>query len=219
MQLPYYNDYFDDNYTNNKVVTGWKITSITGGNTGQLTTTGNNRYNFADRNCTAKDLYSTLGRVLAQGGYFNVPEGVTAITIEPYWGKAVYLCDATYDVTYSSSYTEYPSHTAGATPNTFNGQPVYNRLNDVWGQLANSSSVYDNAIVLCGNFHSYSTTAIWSNGTKGFTLMSVDKNKDNEPDYSLYFKSGVRLNINPVRFDFINHVGIGRAAKVDIKTL
>lgn len=219
VQLPYYNDYFDDNYTNNKVVTGWKITSITGGNTGELTTTGNNRYNFADRNCTAKDLYSTSGRVLAQGGYFNVPEGVTAITIEPYWGKAVYLCDATYDVTYSSSYTEYPSHTAGATPNTFNDQPVYNRLDDVWGQLANSSSVYDNAIVLCGNFHSYSTTAIWSNGTKGFTLMSVDKNKDNEPDYSLYFKSGVRLNINPVRFDFINHVGIGRAAKVDGTTM
>ena len=216
VQLPYYNDYFDDNYTNNKVVTGWKITSIKGGKVGELTTTGNNRYNFADRNCTAKDLFSTSGRVFAQGGYFNVPEGVTAITIEPYWGKAVYLCDAAYDVVYSTTYEESQFYTAGETPSSFNGQPVHKSLDEVWGQLDNSSSVFDNAIVLCGNFHSYSSDeAIWSNDTKGFTLMSVDMNKDNEPDYCLYFKSGVRKNINPVRFDFINHVGIGRAAKVD----
>lgn len=36
VQLPYYNDVGTGNYTENRVVTGWKITSITGGTPGTL---------------------------------------------------------------------------------------------------------------------------------------------------------------------------------------
>ena len=115
VQLPYYNDYCDGNYTGNRVVTGWKIVGITGGKAGSYSTgddvTYNAKgeltatpYNFADRKCTNKDLYGTGGsnRVFNQGAYWDVPEGVTAITIEPYWGKAVYLSDAYWDVTYKN---------------------------------------------------------------------------------------------------------------------
>lgn len=211
VQLPYYNDHFVDNYTNNKVVTGWKITAVTGGTAGELTTTGDNRYNYADRNCTAKD----INRVLAQGGFFNVPQGVTAITIEPYWGKAVYLADRYYDVLYNTGYTGYgfAPNGLGQTPDSYKGQTVYKTLGSVWAQLQDASTVYDNAIVLVGNYHSHEEG--WSNGSKPFTVMSVDDNRDNEPDYGLYFATNERPYINPVRFDFINHVGLGMAAKVD----
>ena len=217
VQLPYYNDHFTDNYTNNKVVTGWKITSITGGKEGTFSTTGNDRYNFADRNCTKKDLYSVSGRVFAQGGYFNVPEGVTAITIEPYWGKAVYLSDAAYDVVYTTGYAgnRFQPTGLGLTQDQFNGQTIHKSMSNVWGNLQSGGTVFDNAIVLCGNYHSYDETWENSSGGKPFTIMSIDLDKDNEPDYSLYFKTSVRVWINPVRFDFINHVALGMAAKVD----
>ena len=124
VQLPYYNDYCDGNYTGDRVVTGWKIVSITGGEAGSYYTadagspadvtydeSGNltaTPYNFADRSTYAKDLYSSnnengaSGRIFNQGAYWDVPDKVTAITIEPYWGKAVYLADAYYDVVYQN---------------------------------------------------------------------------------------------------------------------
>ena len=122
VQLPYYNDVGTKNYTDNKVVTGWKIVEISGTGSGthtfstgslpaDATATVNNAtgeislttpYNFADRKCTQKDLYGIGGRIFSQGAYWDVPEGVTAITIEPYWGKAVYLSDAYWDVVYKN---------------------------------------------------------------------------------------------------------------------
>ena len=116
VQLPYYNDYCVGNYTENRVVTGWKIVSMnksagsfsTGSDASatdnaDATITLTTPYNFADRKNTAKDIYSdTNKRVFSQGAYFDVPEGVTSITIQPYWGKAVYLADAYWDVTYKN---------------------------------------------------------------------------------------------------------------------
>ena len=86
VQLPYYNDVGTGNYTENRVVTGWKITSIDGGTAGTYSAADEwGGYNFADRNCTNKDLFSESGRVFSQGAYFDVPYGVKEITIEPYW--------------------------------------------------------------------------------------------------------------------------------------
>ena len=111
VQLPYYNDIGTGNYTEKRVVTGWKITDVSGGTQGDrvaadFTTTTNYDapyYNFADRDTYAKDLYSISGRVFAQGAYFNVPKDVTGITIEPYWAVCTYLSDANYD---SYGYTD-----------------------------------------------------------------------------------------------------------------
>ena len=114
VQLPYYNDVGTKNYTDNKVVTGWKIVTISGGthsfSTGEDATAtadeeGNitltTPYNFADRKCTDKDKFEVSGRVFSQGAYFDVPEGVSSITIEPYWGKCVYVSDQYPDVVYN----------------------------------------------------------------------------------------------------------------------
>ena len=215
VQLPYYNDYYSDNYTNNRVVTGWKITEVEGDNTveyAEFKTTGNNAYNYADRYCIDKDLYSKTGIVFAQGGYYNVPEGVTSITIEPYWGKAVYLSDANYDEVYSTGYAGTHYAPAGTTPNTFKEQTVYKSLGNVWRQLTGGNTVYDNAIVLVGNYHSYNED--WDTDNKPFTIMSVDEDGDNEPDYCLYQHFADRKSINPARFDFLYIPALAMAAKV-----
>ena len=235
VQLPYYNDVGTKNYTGNRVVTGWKIVSITGGTAGSFTTgedaatddEGNITaapYNFADRNCTAKDLYSTSERVFNQGAYWDVPEGVTAITIEPYWAICTYLADANADIVYNQDMS-----TAYNVPNIGGGQlytnkqeysiagedqVVYTSSDDARNNLSLNSShtVYDHAIVLVGNFHKHNGVTS-SDVNHLYTIMSADFDNDNEPDYSYILRFNGRSQTHPVRVDFLNVPGLGMAQK------
>lgn len=225
VQLPYYNDIGTNNYKNNKVVTGWKITEISDGEEGTFATgVDDGAYNFADRHCTKKDLYSVSGRVFSQGAYFNVPEGVTAITIEPYWANCVYLSDPTYDVSYSNSYAQTNNSTMGTRYNNnedqlVNGayQRVYTSITAAVGAVSGGATVYDRAIVLVGNYHDYrggnngQTSDL--NADYPFTVMSIDLNHDNEPDYTLSYQHSDRQYVAPIRFDFLNFPGIGMLQK------
>lgn len=231
VQLPYYNDYGTQNYKDGRVVTGWKIVSITGGTAGSYSTGADvtytngvltkTPYNFADRKCTNKDLYGTGGskRVFNQGAYWDVPEGVTGITIEPYWGKAVYLGDAYLDVVYNSGMTvAYNVTTVGGGQhydngvNTFNSQLVYTSMANAVSALSINSShnVYDYAVVLVGNYHQYNSI---EKENKPYTVTSVDLDGDNEPDYSFILRFNDRTQFHPVRYDFLNLIGLGMAQK------
>ena len=218
VQLPYYNDVGTGNYTGGKVVTGWKITSITGGTAGTYTKSDSwGGYNFADRNCTNKDLYSVSERVFSQGAYWDVPYGVTAITIEPYWGYASFVADEYYDVVYTSGYGSKTGRTVKQVESTtiFNGKSVKTNVNDALGTITTKgSTVYDNAVVLVGNFHqaNINNTDPYK-GSTPFTLMSVDLDHDNEPDYSLIFHDNNRSKVCPIRFDFLNIPGTAQAQK------
>lgn len=235
VQLPYYNDVGTKNYTGNRVVTGWKITSITGGTKGTFTTGADAEanaegeitaapYNFADRNCTDKDLYSVSGRVFSQGAYWDVPEGVTAITIEPYWAMAAYLSDAYVDVVYSKD-----MNTAYNVPNVGGGliytngqdysiagenQKVYTTIGNAANALGKHSghTVYDYAIVLVGNYHKHDGISS-SDAAHLYTIMSADFDHDNEPDYSYILRFNGRTVTHPVRVDFLNIPGLGMAQK------
>ena len=257
VQLPYYNDVGTKNYTDNKVVTGWKIVAISGTGSGTHTfSTGSlpadvpadatatadestgeisltTPYNFADRKCTQKDLYGTGGsnRIFNQGAYWDVPEGVTAITIEPYWGKAVYLSDAYWDVTYQNNGTDAMNTAANVTTvgggqhydngvSTFNGQLVYTSMGNAIassgsalfsGVNANSHTVYDYAVVLVGNYHHNAN--LEASNSKPYTVTSVDLDGDNEPDYSYILRFNSRIRVHPVRIDFLNAIGLGMAQK------
>ncbi len=248
VQLPYYNDIGTGNYTEQKVVTGWKIVAMetpagyvdpyTSANYDYTQTYASTpayfdypNYNFADRKSVNKDLYSVTGRIFPQGAYFDVPYGVTAITIEPYWGKAVYVGDAKLDVVYTSGYgtptvVTGDQYTNGSS--TFNDQIIYTttfkadgsinktaianalgaKINNVL--VLNGTTVYDNAIVLVGNLHQASVP---SNGTTPFTIMSVDEDNDHEPDYSLIYHHTGKLRIAPIRFDFLSVIGTAQAQK------
>ena len=237
VQLPYYNDVGTKNYTDNKVVTGWKIVSMST-STGSFTTgsdatatvdengdiTLTTPYNFADRNCTAKDIYSNDNkRVFNQGAYFDVPEGVTSITIEPYWGNCVYVSDQYPDVVYNQTMSASSNVTSvgggeryvNNTAYNINGssQKVYTSMGNAVTALnpSSTSTVYDNAIVLVGNVHSLSLSSEVNN--KPFTITSIDLDKDNEPDYSYILSFTGRVRVHPVRIDFLNVIGLGMAQK------
>ena len=230
VQLPYYNDVGTGNYTGNRVVTGWKIVSITGGTPGTFSTSTADApsFNFADRNCTNKDLYSVSGRVFNQGAYWDVPEGVTGITIQPYWAKAAYVADAYPDVVYNANMTE-----AYDVSNVGGGQKYTNNTNyNIAGEqqrvftsiseaVTNANglnkptgnSVHDYAVVLVGNVHQYTENngAIGSNYK--YTVTTIDLDHDNEPDYSLMLRNDGRNKLHPAKWDFLNIVGLGMAQK------
>ena len=235
VQLPYYNDVGTGNYTGNRVVTGWKITAITAvtndpytaANYDYTKTYASNQtyfdypnYNFADRKSSNKDLYSVSGRVFSQGAYFDVPYGVSSITIEPYWGKACYIADQNYDVVYKNDYTGKQNVSQTGTQVTvgttkFNGQNVQKSIEPALNYIANDlgglgSTVYDNALVLVGNLH---LDVVPLNGNRPFTMMSVDMDNDHEPDYSLIYHHKNRSNITPIRFDFLTVPGTAQAQK------
>jgi len=219
VQLPYYNEVGTGNYTSNKVVTGWKIISMsptpasdpyTSANYPTSGITDYPNHNYADRKSVNKDLYSVSKRVFSQGAYFDVPYGVTSITIEPYWGNAIYVADPNYDVVYNKDYGGKQNVTQTGTQvdnNTqFNNQSVKTSITG----LGSGTTVYDNAVVLVGNFH---LNGVPSNGNTPFTVMSVDENNDHEPDYSLIYHHIGRLNVSPIRYDFLNVIGTSQAQR------
>lgn len=210
-----------------RIITGWEITSMTGGTQGKFTTTGDNRYNFADPKCMAKDLYASADNewytyVYAQGGNLVIPEGVTAITITAHWADAVYLRDAYYDLSYNNEY--YNQQNIGAEiTGKYNGKTVCTSLSEALTKFDVNKELkpFDQAIVLVGNYH-YNQRMLSDNATvSGFnydmtyTIMSIDNDKDQEPDYCWYSYHTIdRTGIGPHRFDFIANVGIGMAARV-----
>lgn len=202
-----------------KIITGWEVTSMSGGIQGNFTFSGDNRYNFADPQCTAKDLYANNnGYVYAQGGNLVIPQGVTAITITAHWADAVYLRDAYYDLAYDTNYENQQS-VGGAINGQYNGKTVYTDLSTAIEQLASKTNVNNpanQAIVLVGNYH-YNQKVVGTelNGDKVYTIMSIDRDKDQEPDYCWYsYHSTDRTTIGPHRFDFVANVGLGMAARV-----
>ena len=241
VQLPYYNDVGTKNYTGNRVVTGWKIVRISDGShhfskanadaTAEVSDEGDitltTPYNFADRHCTDKDLYSVSGRIFNQGAYWDVPEGVTAITIQPYWAKAAYLADAYADVTYNQNMnTSYNVPNVGGGQIYTNGdsydingenQVVYTSISSAIGSSAlnpnTSHTVYDYAVVLVGNYHQYYTEKAAIGGSFPYTVTSIDRDGDNEPDYSYILRFDNRCVTHPVRVDFLNIPGLGMAQK------
>lgn len=230
VQLPYFNEVCDGNYTTDGwVVTGWKVTVSGGSNsftTGSDVTYDSNGtntpYNFADRKCTAKDNYNNSKRVFSQGAYFDVPYGVTSIDIEAYWGKAAYICDNNFDVVYKNDFTtpkDVDVENAGTQGNRLlaSGRTIYHAITGDGNALASltgvdNPTVYDYAIVLVGNLH---LNAVPSSDEKPFTIMSADFDNDNEPDYSLIYSHPERKQgaVSPIRFDFINVPGTAMAQK------
>jgi hypothetical protein len=251
VQLPYYNEIFGnsggatwsakygDNYTE-KVVTGWKIISVNGNDVGEgYTFNGNcadpdkpweDGYNFADRSDKYKDLFAKSGRVFAQGGYYYVPEGVTSITIEAYWGNAVYLCNSgrRLDMVNNggNQFTK-----AGQLPEYINTNiKVKTSLADAVKALDSlktypTFTVYDQAIVLVGNYQKNNFQSSiklkgneYDNRAKPFTIMSADFDFDNEPDFCFQagMSNGGRENIHPIRFDFLTVPDITMAIRINV---
>ena len=239
IQLPYYNEVFGapngatwaakyaNNYTG-KVVTGWKITAVNNNDQGgdySFDDYWESGCNYANRSDKYKDLYAKSGRVFAQGGYYYVPDGVTSITIEAYWGNAVYLCNPSnyLDRVNNGSNDFYNSGalsfggSGGILPLWPTTNVLKTSLSNAVGALTQNASwtVYDQAIVLVGNYQNNAfhndiilncnNESQYSSRAKPFTIMSADFDFDNEPDFCFQAGSynGGRINCQPIRFDFL----------------
>ena len=210
--LPFANE-FEKNTDYTRICTGWKITDISSGNGASFS-----NYNVSDRDCTTKDLYSITGFIFAQGGNFVVPYKVTSIEITANFAKAYYLSDATYDVGYDANYGN-AAGLGGNVPsgdNAFYGQTVYTSLASALGAMSASATPHSQAVVLVGNYHySLGKTALNSYLEKGLTIMSIDEDNNQEPDYGWYSNNSAdRPNMPPVRFDFLPMIPLGMAAHV-----
>ena len=235
VQLPYYNTLFGDpgaadwntryggNYTD-RVVTGWEVVATDHEGKNHFLAHWQDGYNFADRECTDKDLYATSGRVFAQGGYYYVPRGVRQIEIKAHWGKAVYLHNADRSMDRVND-AQNASPATPVHPATFNGRTVYTKIYDAQAALERISAnpavtVYDQAIVLVGNYQwrNLVSNDLARDADRPFTLMSVDLDMDEEPDYCFEAQWGngsSRAIINPIRFDFVAVPPLGLAMKQD----
>ena len=208
--LPFANEFIGWSIGNAEAITGWKVST---------------KDYYQDLN----NVFDNKNYVYAQGGNYIVPEGVTTLTLTAYVAPAVYLSDASYDVVYGTQYNSAIAR-GGSTLTTYKGQTVYNTLSAAINALQlddNSNLPHEQAIVLVGNYHynqkiesgvlPQSTTSHFDNN-KPFTLMSADKDNDQEPDYCFYqfhaHGSG-RTMVHPVRFDFVASPGIGMASHVE----
>ena len=245
VQLPYFNTVFGNpdgvtwaekyagNYTEH-VVTGWKVNEVTTDGTikeyNDFVADWQDGYNFADRKCTEKDLYNKSRRVFAQGGYYYVPDGVTGITIEAYWGKAIYVrnAQASYDrVNITAGNTGYHFDPAGTRDNNVNNATIQTTsIKDALTatNINEKKTVYDYALVLVGNVQeSVGNVDIVheTDNTRGFTIMSADFDFDEEPDFCLEWQLGLNMArqvISPIRFDFLPVVELGIAGKLHNST-
>lgn len=193
--LPFANEF--EGWTPNYeyICTGWEITSVTGGTAGRLTD-----YNFADRNCTAKDIYHATNNpiIFAQGGNWIVPYGVTSVNIKAHFAKAYYLADANYDCQGGGN-----DGFGGTRPNTYHGRTVYTSVANAWNAMADKTLPHDQALVLVGNYH-YNSNQSGNYTNKGCTIMSIDEDKDQQPDYGWYASvNSYRADWMPMRWDFI----------------
>lgn len=219
--LPFANE-FEENNDYTKVCTGWRITGITGGTEG----TSFSNYDVSDRDCTSKDLYSTTGFVFAQGGNYIVPYNVTGIEITANFATAFYLSDESYDIGYSgdktgSNVSGYTGRTAlgGSTSSLYHGQTVYNTLASALAAMSESGSTHSQAVVLVGNYHQDDETLSTLSTSKGLTIMSIDADNNQEPDYAWYSNNTQdRPAIPPTRFDFLALIPVGMSSRVNNST-
>ena len=213
--LPFANE-FEVNTDYSKICTGWKITNVS-----PATEVAFEHYNVSDRNCTAKDLYNTTGFIFAQGGNYIVPYGVTAITIEANFATAYYLCDESYEIGYSGDGSEagYTGRIGlgGSMPTSYHSQPVYNTLPAALNAMSNDNTTHTQAVVLVGNYHMDNDDLSSSNRSKnGFTIMSIDADNNQEPDYAIYSNNTQnRPAIPPMRYDFVAFIPMGMSSHVN----
>ncbi len=202
-----------------KVVTGWKITSVTKNGTTytSFSIPAAQPYNFADRDNPQKDIYDATNNpyIFAQGGNYIVPYGVTAIRIEANLANAFYLSDARSDLGYNTTYGEQTS-LAWAVPTTYHDRTVYTNLSTLVNALASTTNPHQQAIVLVGNYH-YNQAVVGTafNIGKACTIMSIDDDCNQEPDYGWYsYHTTDRTNVPALRFDFVPNIGMGMAQRI-----
>lgn len=214
------------------IQTGWKLTSVVhnGSVINTQASATNINYNYALRSGTngaSKD----INTIYAQGGYYLVPDGVTEVTFNTEWARAIYVRDKYDEIVYNNNYSVNETSSSKYSTAYTNGDgktrntPVVG-LDQAYAKISaqGSSSYYNFAFVLVSNLHYFNSTVsigtanqtnAWPyTGTNNVTIMSIDNDNDLRPDYTLYTRNHDVLEISGTRFDFINLLAIPQVGSV-----
>lgn len=172
-----------------------------------------------------------INEVFSEGGYYLVPDGVTALEFEAVWAYTVFLSDndvqKTFEaITYSPTSYIYSNRDLSGNSGLDIDHPVGSlaAAYDVINSFPNNNDRYNNVIMLVGNYHESNATtnssvldATWASGSSHnnlpVTIRSVDWQDDKKPDYTMFVRNPARMQINGgLRLDFINLIGIPQVA-------
>ena len=165
-----------------RILTGWKLTSVMKDGTEITNFVEPENQNYADRTNANKD----IGTVYAQEGWYIVPDGVTAITVEAVYARAIYVRSPFDKMYYDEFHIFYYGENSDGTT-TLAGTAVAKSSDNNDGstvdqavstlkrayELITASSdltVYDTAFVLCGDMYeiNYNTAGSkYATGTAG----------------------------------------------------
>ena len=226
--LPFANEFSGWTRDYDFVCTGWEITAV-----GDASSVSVSNYNFADRDNKNKDIYDATNNpyIFAQGGNYIVPYGVSTISINAHFAKALYLSDPTYEVGYKTDYTgatPLGGYVYNSTQPYYHGKKVYTSLAELVADpnYTTATNPHEQAIVLVGNYH-FNINLVGASDAgdgayttpldlgKAVTIMSTDEDNNQEPDYGWYTcNTKGRLNVPPIRFDFLPNIEMGMSSRV-----
>ena len=197
-----------------RILTGWKLTSVMKDGTEITNFVEPENQNYADRTNANKD----IGTVYAQEGWYIVPDGVTAITVEAVYARAIYIRSPFDKMYYDEVHCFYYGENSDGTT-TLAGTAVAKSSDDNDGSTVDKAvstlkrayelmtasdtlTVYDTAFVLCGDMYEINYEwgyAKYATGTAGtYTNYSNDK-----LGYNNSTKKPVTItNMNKNKYDF-----------------
>ena len=157
--------YEANNVMYDRILTGWKLTSVIKDGTEITNFIEPENQNYADRTNANKD----IGTVYAQEGWYIVPDGVTAITVEAVYARAIYVRSPFDKMYYDEVHCFYYGENSDGTT-TLNGTAVAKSSDDNDGSTVDKAvstlkrayglmtasdtlTVYDTAFVLCGDMY------------------------------------------------------------------
>ena len=146
-----------------RILTGWKLISVMKNGTEITNFIEPENQNYADKTNANKD----IDTVYAQEGWYIVPDGVTAITVEAVYARAIYVRSPFDKMYYDEVHCFYYGENSDGTT-TLEGTAVAKSSDDNDGSTVekavstlrrayelmsenNIQTVYDTAFVLCGD--------------------------------------------------------------------
>lgn len=174
--------YEANNVMYDRILTGWKLTSVIKDGTKITDFIEPENQNYADKTNANKDMET----VYAQEGWYIVPDGVTAITVEAVYARAIYVRSPFDKMYYDEFHIFYYGENNDGTT-TLDGTAVAKSSDDNDGSTvdkavstlkrayelitANSKlTAYDTVFVLCGDMYeiNYNTAGNkYATGTNG----------------------------------------------------
>ena len=207
--------YEANNVMYDRILTGWKLTSVIKDGTEITNFIEPENQNYADRTNANKD----IGTVYAQKGWYIVPDGVTAITVEAVYARAIYVRSPFDKMYYDEFHIFYYGENNDGTT-TLDGTAVAKSSDDNDGSTvekavstlrkaynlmtaSSSLTVYDTAFVLCGDMYEINynsagskyatgeagTYTKYTSGNFGYnssTVKPVTITNDNGNNYKFY---------------------------------